>query len=169
MSEKDVFVVKKDVQTAIKNKFMFPRDNKFTGLIHLSDTQVLSHLIEGLRFLPVNFVVVSSQAISVSDSNIAVVKKIDAGHIPGLDFIVCDNECEELGNYLKNGVVPIVIKDNYLSSLLSEFNPMKNEGNSFLYEKYNEWTIFHALSRYMENAKFPFDHRNLVKNVLKIQ
>lgn len=168
MGEKDIFSIKKDAQNLIKNKFWFHKDTKFTGLVILSNKKVLNSLLDGLRHLPANFLVVGEVEQETESNNIVVTKKYEANLISGFDFIVSDNDCENLNNYLKNGVVPIISKDNYLSSLLSEFNPMKNEGNSFLYDKYNEWSIFHALTRYMENAKFPFDNRNLVKNVLKV-
>lgn len=63
MGEKDIFSVKKDVQNTIKNKYLFPKDNKFTGLIILSNTKVLSQLLEGCKFLSVNFVVVTKDPI----------------------------------------------------------------------------------------------------------
>jgi hypothetical protein len=45
---------------------------------------------------------------------------------------------------------------------------MKNEGNSFYYEESNHWSIFYSIVRYMENYKFPFDNKNLIKNVLAV-
>jgi hypothetical protein len=168
MAEKDIFTTKKDAQTVIKNKFGFPRDHKFTGLVLLSNEKVLTSLLQGLRFLPVNFLVLTTSQVEADNNNIVITKKLDSSMMVGFDFVVTDDDCDQLQNYLKNGVVPIITKDNRLSSLLSEFNPMKNEGNSFLYDKENEWCVFHALTRYMENAKFPFDNRNLVKNVLKV-
>ena len=168
MAEKDIFTAKKDTQTLIKNKFWFIRDNKFTGLVMLSSENILTPLLEWLKFLPVNFLVISNEPHEAWNNNIVITKKYEAHLISGFDFVITDNDCENLNNFLKNGVVPIIAKDNYLSSLLSEFNPMKNEGNAFLYDKNNEWCVFHALTRYMENAKFPFDNRNLVKNVLKV-
>lgn len=168
MSSKDIFDSKKEVQNVVKNTFMLPKDNKFTGIVSLSNTKVLQAFLEWCQYLHANFVVESSQWLEIDAGNIASVKKLDKSQIVGFDFIVCDDECTTLQECIKNGVVPIIIKENHLASLLSEFNPMKNEGNSFLFDTYNEWVIFHALTRYMENAKFPFDNRNLVKNVLKI-
>jgi len=55
-----------------------------------------------------------------------------------------------------------------LSALLKEFNPMKGEGNAFIYEKENIWCIFYAFIRYLENSKFPFDNKILVQNVIKL-
>jgi hypothetical protein len=45
---------------------------------------------------------------------------------------------------------------------------MKNEGNSYFYDSESKWLVFWAIIRYMENYKFPFDNKNLVKNVLKV-
>ena len=43
---------------------------------------------------------------------------------------------------------------------------MKDEGNAYLYDEDNEWSVFYALARYLENYKISFDNKNLVKNVL---
>jgi hypothetical protein len=45
---------------------------------------------------------------------------------------------------------------------------MKSEGNAFLYDMYDEWSIFYALIKYVENTKFPFDNKALIENVYKI-
>jgi glycogen synthase len=46
---------------------------------------------------------------------------------------------------------------------------MQSEGNGYIFEKNNKWEIFYALTKYLENYKFPYDNRNLVKNVLEIK
>jgi hypothetical protein len=69
---------------------------------------------------------------------------------------------------LQAWIVPIISSKNPLNSILKEFNPMRNEWNSYLFEQDDRWAIFYALVRYLENFKFPFDNKNLVKNVLNI-
>ncbi|MBF0913876.1 hypothetical protein HXK64_02895 [Candidatus Gracilibacteria bacterium] len=80
--------------------------------------------------------------------------------------MICDKEASSLKKYLEKGVTPIISKNNPLKSILKEFDPAKNIGNSFLFESENKWQIFYSLVRYLENYKFPFDNRNLVKNIL---
>lgn len=64
------------------------------------------------------------------------------------------------------GVTPLINEKNYLGSILQEFSAGRGEGNAYLYEKGNSWSAYYALVRYLENHKFPYDNRNLVKNVL---
>ena len=70
--------------------------------------------------------------------------------------------------YIEKWITPIVLRKNNISTNLTEFNPLQNEWNSFFYEELNKWSIFYSIVRYMENFKFPFDNKNLVKNVLKV-
>jgi hypothetical protein len=75
---------------------------------------------------------------------------------------------ENLSKYLKLWIVPIISANNTLKSVLREFNPMKNEWNAYIFQENNEWHIFYAIARYLENSKFPFDNKNLTKNVIEL-
>lgn len=63
---------------------------------------------------------------------------------------------------LQNVVVPIVPTGD---KRFSDFNPMKFEGNAFLFEKVDEYQMFASLVRYLENIRYPGDKRTLLKNV----
>jgi len=43
------------------------------------------------------------------------------------DFVILDSETNELSSFSKNAVVIISPNDNHFSSVLREYNPMKNE------------------------------------------
>ena len=45
---------------------------------------------------------------------------------------------------------------------------ISNTWNSFLYDSDIMWSMFYALVGYLENSKFSFDNKNLVKNVLEV-
>lgn len=138
-------------------------------LIKLSDITLTTQLVEWLKTLQAWFVVYSENMDETKISNnVVIVNKIEHSILLGFDFIICDNEIEQLKNYLDKWVVPIIIRNNYLSSILKEFNPIKNEWNSFYYDELNVWNIFYATVRYLENYKFPFDNKNLVNNLLKV-
>jgi hypothetical protein len=66
------------------------------------------------------------------------------------------------------GVAPIVGSTHPIASLLSEFNPIKNEWNSFLFQELNTYSVFAAITRYLENYKFSMDNKNLIRNILSI-
>lgn len=159
---------KKQANQRLAEKFNFPRKNKFLGMIVLSNEKVLEKFISGIASLWVNFIIISDREFSTKNENIVYLKSKEGIEQEGLDFIVCDNDFTNLEKFLSKWVVPIAIKDSYLSSILQEFNPMKSEGNAFLYDMYDEWSIFYALIKYIENTKFPFDNKVLVENVFKI-
>ena len=100
--------------------------------------------------------------------NIVATSKVPESYLVWLDFVICDKDISSLKKYLENWITPIISQNNPLKSILKEFNPIKNEWNSFIYENENKWSIFYSLVRYLENYKFPFDNKNLVKNVLNI-
>jgi hypothetical protein len=66
---------------------------------------------------------------------------------------------------IENAVVPIIPTQSSYSARFSEFNPMKFEGNAFLFDPANQFQMFAALVRYLENVRYPGDKRTLVKNV----
>lgn len=150
----------------IKQDYKLLKSNKAVWLILLSDTSVLNSLLLWCKSLPIDFVVISESNLELVTNNIAFTQnnKINSW----FDFIVTDNEISWLDNYLKNWIVPILPEKNHMRSILKEFNPMKNEGNSYFYYNNDAWSIFYSIVRYLENYKFSFDNKNLVKNVLDI-
>ncbi len=168
MSFPELLKEKKDHAAQVKTKLNLPKWNTSNGLVILSNSELTTELIEWLSTLNANFVVLSENNNSQSSKNVTVVKEISEELNSGFDFLVCDNEVSNLGKYFEKWVVPLAPKENYMSSILKEFNPMKSEGNSFLYDDENKWSIFYAITRYLENCKFPYDKKNLVKNVFEI-
>ena len=168
MSFPDLLKEKRDYNLKIKTELNLPKWNKTNGLIALSDKDLAASLVEWLSALDVNFVVLLENSNIESSKNVTVVSEVSEDLDSGFDFVVGDNELSNLTRYFKKWVVPLVPKKNYMSSILKEFNPMKSEGNSFLYDDENKWSIFYAITRYLENCKFPYDKKNLVKNVFEI-
>jgi len=168
MSFPELLKEKKDSGIKVKTDLNLPKKNKSNGLVILSDKSLTNELLEWLSMLDVNFVVVMDKADFKGAKNVTVVKEIPEELDYGFDFVVGDNELSNLNRYFKKWVVPLVPKKNYMSSILKEFNPMRSEGNSFLYDEENKWSIFYAITRYLENCKFPYDKKNLVKNVFEI-
>lgn len=61
-----------------------------------------------------------------------------------------------------NAVVPIVPA---VGTWFVDFDPMKFEGNAFVFDRTDEYQMFAALVRYLENVRYPGDRRTLLKNV----
>jgi hypothetical protein len=151
----------------LKEEYNFPKKNKFNWLIVLNNKDILIDFIDSLWNLQANFVIITDLKLK-NLNNVSLQNELNRKFTIWFDFILCDNNIYSLTDYLKQGIVPIISKENYMSSILNEFNPIKNTWNSFLYESNNKWSIFYSLVRYLENSKFTFDNKNLVKNVLDI-
>lgn len=159
---------KHTISSNIKKKHKFPARNKALWLIYIKNASLLDKLSEWLCNLPASFlVVVDTQKKSVH-RNIAYTNKIPDFELLGFDFVVGDSELVQIGDYLKNGVVPVIPRNNSMGTVLSDYNAAKSEGNSFLYELENEWDVFYTIARYLENYKFPYDNKSLVKNVFEV-
>ena len=169
MNITSVLAEKKEKASILKKDLWILLKYKPLWLINISDPVLSWKLIDWLKNLDAWFVIynkdVKNEKIS---NNIATVWKIDNNLLSSFDFIICDDNISNIENYTKKWITPIIIKNNHFSSILNEFNPLKNEWNSFFYDKVNKWSIFYSLVRYLENYKFSFDNKNLVKNVLDI-
>ena len=159
---------KKELSNKIKKEYKLPIKNKAFGLILVENKNILQKLYFGLANLPIDFIIVWDFWKEWRDeqfNNIYVTKKIDNNSLRAFDFVVLDENTAEISKYNENAITPICLKGNQLSAILKEYQPMKNEWNSYIYEENNEWSIFWAISRYFENYKITFDNKNLLKNV----
>ena len=164
----DLLNEKKEINTKIKDKYWILKKNKLVWLIKLNDKNLIIELRDALVDLPVWFVL-EVEDVKESEKiwkNIVATSKILDTDLVWFDFIICDSKIWSLKKYLNLGIVPIISKNNQLWSILKEYNPAKNQGNSYIYNKENKWDIFHAFVRYMENAKFPADNQILIENIL---
>lgn len=165
----DIFNEKKENNLKLKENFGFQKKDKCIWLVKLSDKKLIVDLREAFVNLPVCFLIeMPNIETEKLGKNIIATSNIPEKYLSWFDFIVCDKNINCLQKYLKKGVVPIISKQNPLKTILKDFNALKNIWNSYIYESENKWLIFEALVRYLENYKFPFDNKNLVKNVLDI-
>lgn len=168
MIKTEVLSAKRQASERLVEKFNFSKKNKLLGLIVLSNEKVLEKFLPWIIWLWANFIVICDRKLFTKWDNIIYLQNKDGLDLDWFNFIICDNDFPNLEKLLSKWVVPIIIRDNYLSSILQEFNPMKWEWNAFIYDIYDEWSIFYALVKYVENTRFPFDNKVLVENVFKI-
>ena len=64
---------------------------------------------------------------------------------------------------LASGVVPVSLPH----SMLDDYNPVQETGNSFLYDTISKWNCFGALVRAVETHKFPFDWKTIQRHCLE--
>ena len=164
-----VLAEKKENGLKLKKALWILLKYKPLWLIRLNNSNITNELIDGLKSLPAGFVVylewVNTEILS---NNIVITWSLKDSVLSGFDFVVCDDEISNLNMYIGKWITPIITRDNHLASILREFNPLKNEWNSFFYDNLNKWDIFYTIVRYLENYKFPFDNKNLVKNVINL-
>ena len=167
MSLAQILKEKKKHSSFIKQEYNLPQKNNLNWLILINDEKLLIEFIESLSVLNANFII-TSELKQETPENVVITKEINNKNTIWFDFIICDDKIDGLSEYLREWVVPIISENSHMSSILKEFNPVKNTWNSFLYKEDNKWSIFYSLIRYLENSKFPFDNKNLIKNVLEI-
>jgi hypothetical protein len=51
---------------------------------------------------------------------------------------------------------------------MEEFNPLDTSGTCYKYVWDTHYHIFYTVVKYLENYKFPYDNRNLVKNLIEL-
>ncbi len=166
MSE-SILSEKKKYSKMVKEYYHFNTKHKAIGLILLQDEASIDFLLDGLEVLSCDFVIKTKKQLW-EKANIASSSEIKKDLLLGFDFVVSDNEMEWLWEYFKLWIVPILPNNNHLSGILKEFDPLQSEGNSFFYLNENKWSLYATIIRYLENYKFPYDHRNLVKNIMSI-
>lgn len=149
-----------------KSTYNFPRRSKILVGIHFTQTKMTQKILSGLAILPANFIIFWDIDKQVDAKNIAYKKSHEDFDMVGIDAMLCDCDDIKLEKIMEIWVVPIVNEKNYLGKILSEFHPGRAEGNAYLYEDDSYWSAYYALIRYLENHKFPYDNRNLVKNVV---
>ena len=156
-------------KSEIKTYFGLEQKYKPLWLIKLSNIDLIKNLMNWLEKLPASFIIVSDLLDSKTTvNNIIITNNFWIENLSWFDFILSDDNIDNITIYSSKWVTPIILKNNHLWNILKEFNPMKNEWNAFLYDENNEWCIFHSLVRYLENYKFPYDNKNLVKNFKNI-
>ena len=136
------------------------------GLIKLNSELIDLVLIDALKILPANFIISWKNDNFDNNSNIAFLDENFKNS--GFDFIVCDESENNITDFLKKWVVPVIWKSNNLSAILKEFDAAKVEWNAFIFENNALCDVYYAIIRYTENFKFPYDNKALVKNVLSV-
>lgn len=166
MTLSEVLAGKTVARDEYKSTYSLPRRSKILIAVHFTDTTMTKKILEWLEILPANFIVFWENLEKIEAKNISYSNTINSFDMQWIDAIMCNCEDVSLESAMKLWVVPIVNENNYLGKILQEFHPGRAEGNAYLYEKDSHWSAYYALVRYLENHKFPYDNRNLVKNVV---
>lgn len=165
MNFSDLLSQKTEHRDSLKNEYGLPKRSKILVGVHFTENDITNNILEGLSCLPANFIIFWSSHTESEAKNIAFKDSHEDFDMTWLDAMLCDCDDVKLEKIMEVGVVPIVNEKNYLGKILAEFHPGRAEGNAYLYDNNSSWSAYYALIRYLENHKFPYDNRNLVKNV----
>lgn len=65
---------------------------------------------------------------------------------------------------LRNEIVPICYNFKKYERILIDYDPITEQGNSFLFKEFSKWHIFAAVARALENYRFSFDWEGIVRD-----
>ena len=166
MSITDIMSQKSTAREELKTRYSFPKRSKILIWVYFSDKKLYKNIVSGFSILPANFIIFWKNESEVEAKNINYEADHESFDMHWIDAIICDCKDLKLESLMEVWVVPLVNENNYLWKIIQEFHPGRAEGNAYLYEKGSYWSAYYALIRYLENHKFPYDNRNLVKNVV---
>lgn len=88
----------------------------------------------------------------------------------GADAIVIPSKFEPCGltqmEAMRYGAVPIVRKTGGLADSVEDFDPARNRGTGFVFEKLNQYSLYGSIVRAMENYKHPKIWRAIQKRAM---
>jgi hypothetical protein len=98
----DIFSSKKEKNLSIKKELGLDAKIKPLGLIKLNNKALIRDLRDGLVELKASFVIeVAGIENEKIGDNIVAVSKVKPADISGFDFIICDDDIENIDIYLK--------------------------------------------------------------------
>lgn len=158
---------KRKASRLIKDKYGFLIKIKPVWFINLADEEKVKALTPALEVLPCNFVIAAEGDSEAK--NIAFDNNITADFEIWFDFVVWDENFEDYKNLFSKWVAPILPQDCSKLESLEEFNPLDTSWVCYKYMGETHYHIFYTLVKYLENYKFPYDNRNLIKNIIELK
>lgn len=143
------------------------RPKVLLGLNNIERSSAIFNLLKGLLRQNIHLFVMPSVFANLSNINrggkvIADLIMSEEPEHENLDMvIVIDSYYLE---FAQKGIVPILSFEQMNNNSLEPFDALTEKGNCFCFQENNEWDIFAALIRALENFKFSYDWRNIVKN-----
>lgn len=147
---------KDDIRSKILRQYNFGFKSRALILLDISDIEIHDFLLEASKVLDI--VCISSTGRGEEKADYV-----------GYDACISDGASWNIDivALIQWGVVPIIPIENAFPKIFSEFDPMRFEGNAFLYSSINKYLIFEKLIRYLENIRYPWDKRTLLDNLWK--
>lgn len=126
-----------------------PKSTRAIIVTDIADTDILDFLMEATKAI----------GVYLFSEKWADLWWVDA-------YLTLDWQTPSRPDLVGNVIVPIGPMRGAKEAGFTEFNPMKFEGNSFLFESADKYQIFASIVRYLENVKYPGDKRTLLQNIV---
>ncbi|MBI2453502.1 hypothetical protein HYV56_02250 [Candidatus Peregrinibacteria bacterium] len=172
---------KKQNKIAFQKTFKLAQDEEiplmalFVDYYPIEKIEDLPILIEGLLTLEVEMAILEPKIelikkalkkIKIDSKKILFVKEAVMERLfEASDIVLFLAETRQhllpLQSALKSKAIPIILESN--ASGLTNYDPKREVGNSFLFEKFTNWHIFAAIVKALENYRFPYDWKNIVQ------
>ncbi len=107
-------------------------------------------LLDGLKNLEVNVVLIDE-------------KNMEAAYEAADLVVIFKKDDSKIMRAWANGTVPVCLAGGNVS----DYDPVREEGNAYIAKTDNEWGYFEAVVRALESYKFPYDWKHLVQLCLK--
>lgn len=170
---------------ALQEEFGWPPEEKRamlclpTGISEKQGGTLLAALLPGLLELPLELLILGKgtvefgkmfshlqeqepHRIAIVSNEEKAMRKMYAAADMAL-FLMEPIHAPELSLCLQYGVIPIAPT----TDILENYNPNQERGCAFLYDPPSPWKCFAALVRALETYRFPFDWRNIQKEVMR--
>ena len=69
---------------------------------------------------------------------------------------------------LKYGAVPVLPQSESFDGLISDYNPVSENGVAFVYEDESVWSMFAGIVRALETYKLPYDWHSIQRNGMSL-
>lgn len=149
-----------------------------SGIRTASDGDLLTELLPGLLTLTVQIAILGKGGKEYGEMLTTLSRKMPhklaiigsdqesrRAMLAGADialFLAESLDARELTEAMVQGTVPVAIAH----SLLMNYNPNQESGNSFTFEQPNVWSAFAACVRACETYRFPFDWKTIQKHCM---
>jgi hypothetical protein len=145
---------KKDIRTAICATYSFPKNTRALALLDIHDAHIRQFILDA--------------AAGIGFSCVVYTPDIARSTYPGYDICILDAHSDiDIQAMVRAQVAPILPVENIYKGILRDFDPMRAEGNAFLYHKNEKYAILEQVLRYLENSKYSADNNILLKNLKK--
>lgn len=165
----DLLRHKKEVKKKLAKTLAFSNKKPLLGIFLDNELSTdmetaMKPLLEGLKAVDIEVVILADSNLEALEKNGNILpygRKNRSNLLAAADMamVFAFSDIEEM---LLNGIIPVSSE----RPEISDYNPNRETGNSFIYKQNNHWCVFAAMIRAIETFKFPYDWKHIVRQGL---